>query len=82
MFLFIDYRPDVTTGEDGKEISRSKLVVGTPIGSSDSAAKPVMAKINSFEGDQADLMYGMIVGVNENGEVKDVETETEKENIE
>lgn len=79
MFLFVEYLPDIHVNEKTKEtISNSKLVVGTPIGMDE--GKPKMAKLNTFEKDQADLMYGMLVGVDEQGEIKNIEKE--KENIE
>lgn len=79
MFLFVEYLPDIRLNEETKETSsKSKLLVCTPIGVKEGAAK--MAKLNTFDGDQADLMYGMLVGVDEQGEIKDIEKE--KENIE
>jgi hypothetical protein len=79
MFLFVDYQPNIVKNESGEEISNSKLVVGTPIGGADDKLGLQMAKLNTFNGDQADLMYGMLVGVNEKGEIKDVEKETVNE---
>ena len=79
MFLFVEYLPNIHINEKTKEtVSNSKLVVGTPIGMDE--GKPMMAKLNTFEKDQADLMYGMLVGVDEQGEIKNIEKE--KENIE
>ena len=67
MLLCIEYLPNVQG-----DVSNSKLVVATPIGDHK------MGKMNTFEGDQADLMYGMLVGLNEDGEVKDINEEKEK----
>ena len=69
MILIADYAPIV---QDGKP-SQSKMVIATPI------EKGKMAKLNTFNGEDADLMYGMLVGLDENGELKDVEKE--KENL-
>lgn len=69
MILIADYAPIV---QDDKP-SQSKMVIATPI------EKGKMAKLNTFNGEDADLMYGMLVGLDENGELKDVEKE--KENL-
>jgi hypothetical protein len=74
MFLFVDYEPNVTENDKGETVSNSKLVVGTNVGATRQGLK--MAKLNTFDGDQADLMYGMLVGVDEQGNVKNVEEET------
>lgn len=79
MFLFVEYLPNIHVNEKTKEtVSNSRLVVGTPIGLNDGT--PKMVQLNTFEKDQADLMYGMLVGVDEQGEIKNIEKE--KENIE
>lgn len=74
MLICVEYLPNINLDESNhKTVSNSKMVIGTPIEGTKS-----MAKLNTFDGDQADLMYGMLVGVNEQGEIKDVEKESKE----
>lgn len=74
MLICVNYLPNITLDKKThKTTSQSRLVVGTPIEGTKS-----MAKLNSFEGDQADLMYGLLVGVDEKGEIKDIEKENKE----
>lgn len=74
MFICVNYLPNIVLDEKTHTTtSSSKLVVGTPI-----EGTKQMAKLNSFDGDQADLMYGMLVGVDEKGDIKDIEKENKK----
>ena len=77
MLICVNYLPNIVLDEKTQTTtSQSRLVVGTPILNRGSAKS--MAKLNTFEGDQADLMYGMLVGVDEKGEIKDAEKESKE----
>ena len=65
MFLFVQYEP----GNPDAKPSNAKLVVGTSI----EGMPGKMLKVNDFSGEQADLMYAMLVGADEHGNVTNID---------